>query len=563
MGACRIWIFVVAVFSLTIVGIGPRAALAEVASVRGSAFGYSANVTFGATPPQVTPPTPAVTLPATGSAAPLTASAATGSVQVLAARLFSSGPLSVTTQGTTGATGSITSSVDIQNVNTSEQEVFTASRVTSTCAASETGRSGSVTITGGTLQTSENAGPNGAPVVVDIPANPTPGLTFEGQLESVGDRYRVVFNEQIPNADGSITVNAVHQYLLGPIVRGELIIGQSVCGVTAAGAPTTTTTTPGPTTTTTRATTTTTLPPTTTTTPPGGLSGGAFGHYARVSLFGAAPLTRGPTPTVTLPAQGSAAPVTASAPSSSAQVGPAVVFESGQVDVSTEGALGPPRSVKSSSTIARVGPAPFTADTLTSTCTAAEAGGSGSTTITNGTLVTSTDAAGEPATTVPVPANPAPNTEIKGSLDHVGDTFRWVFNEQVKGSDGSITVNAAHQYLLGPTATGEVIIGQARCATTAAAFSEPGGQTGGGTGGGATGGAASGSPGGSLAATGTRRSWTATVGMVLVTAGLLVTLLGHRRAPAAAAFRPRTPWWGRALLPRTARHRPVRKRDHR
>ncbi len=37
--------------------------------------------------------------------------------------------------------------------------------------------------------------------------------------------------------DGSITVNAAHQYLLDPLAVGELILGQSVSGVTAALVP--------------------------------------------------------------------------------------------------------------------------------------------------------------------------------------------------------------------------------------------------------------------------------------------------------------------------------------
>jgi len=73
-------------------------------------------------------------------------------------------------------------------------------------------------------------------------------------------------------------------------------------------------------------------------------------------------------------------------------------------------------------------------------------------------------------TFVDVPASPARNTIFEGKLEDVGDTFKYVFNEQIV-ANGAITVNAAHQYLLGPTAVGELIIGQSRCATTATAFS--------------------------------------------------------------------------------------------
>jgi hypothetical protein len=65
--------------------------------------------------------------------------------------------------------------------------------------------------------------------------------------------------------------------------------------------------------------------------------------------------------------------------------------------------------------------------------------------------------------TVPVPERPAPNTERTGTLDHVGDSYRIVFNEQVRNADGSLAVNGVHIYLLGPTAKGELVIGQVVC----------------------------------------------------------------------------------------------------
>ncbi len=40
------------------------------------------------------------------------------------------------------------------------------------------------------------------------------------------------------NPDGSLTVNAAHQTFFGPTVVGELVIGQSVAGVTVVPEPT-------------------------------------------------------------------------------------------------------------------------------------------------------------------------------------------------------------------------------------------------------------------------------------------------------------------------------------
>ncbi|MCA1684310.1 MAG: hypothetical protein LC708_04195, partial [Actinobacteria bacterium] len=64
------------------------------------------------------------------------------------------------------------------------------------------------------------------------------------------DNYVVVFNEQIVNPDGSRTVNAVHQYFgyvldgsgnrvvdAGSTLKGDMILGQSVCGATLAPPP--------------------------------------------------------------------------------------------------------------------------------------------------------------------------------------------------------------------------------------------------------------------------------------------------------------------------------------
>jgi hypothetical protein len=198
------------------------------------------------------------------------------------------------------------------------------------------------------------------------------------------------------------------------------------------------------------------------------VGGGAFGFSASVSLFGGAAQNRGPTPTVDLPANGSASPVTASNPSGSAQFGPAEVFESGQLTVSTRGTTGPGGSVESSATVTGIpgGPGPVLYGELKSSCTAREGEVSGTTSVSGGTLETKYNAETQEATeTTPVPSNPAPNSEFTGTLDHVGDSYRVVYNEQVRSGNG-ITVNAAHVYLLGPTAVGDLIIGQSRCSVS-------------------------------------------------------------------------------------------------
>lgn len=542
-------------------GIHPAAA--DVTAVKGSALGYWARnikIFNGAQPD--TGPTPSVTLAPDASNSPQNATAPSGLAKYGPATIFSSGAIAVGTSGKKGAGGSVTTSTDIQNVNSSGQEVFTASRLQSTCTASETGVTASTTITGGKLQTSETG-----PVVVDIPANPAPNTTIHGKLESVGDTFTYIFNEQISNADGSITVNAAHQILEGPTATGDLFIGQSVCGVTATAAATTTTvpgattttaapgattTSAQPTTTTTAAATTTTNAPATTTTtaPPGtttsttspasgssgvdptagaqtvsDVSGGAYGYFVSISLFGGPVATRGPTPTVTLPAGGSATPITSSAPSGDATFGPAKLFTSDGIDVSTQGTTGANGSVTSSATINNTnksGQEQLTATSIASTCTASPSGVSGSTTVSSGKLIVSEgnpDVDGDEVS-VDVPASPGVNTSFDGKVESVGDTFRVVFNEQQAGA-GSITVNAMHMYLLGPTAVGDMILGQTRCSLSAS------GGAGGGSGG--TGGSGGSGSGGGLASTGRESGLVAVLALALVGAGWNATCVARWR----------------------------------
>ncbi len=200
--------------------------------------------------------------------------------------------------------------------------------------------------------------------------------------------------------------------------------------------------------------------------------GTASGYYSNVSLFGGPPSERGPAPTVTLAPDASNSPLDASTPSGDAVYGPAVLFRSGRIDVHTEGVTGPNGSVASSSQVQghpdpNQRPGPFLFASAASTCTASESGPSASTTISNGIVETKYDPQTQaPVQTQPVPANAPPGHMIEGTLDHVGDSFRIVFNEQVANPDGSLTVNAAHIYLLGPNAVGDLIIGQSICGVT-------------------------------------------------------------------------------------------------
>ena len=669
----RVWAVLMVLIGGTLAGLVSQPAVADVSAVKGSACGYITDVSLfggakmlrgcGQTDDAPLGNSPSVTLPATGSAQPITATDADGATaQYGPAKIFSgqypnaandptealgsppSGPLRVSTQGTTGPSGSVMSSANVDpgtqgTVDPNQPRGIgpgpvIADAVSSSCTASESGRSATTTITNGKLETKYDATTQLPTMIEDVPANPPVNYTRTGTIDHVGDSFRVVYNEQSTAADGTITVNAVHMYLLGPIAVGDMIIGQSVCGVTviagtttttaagattttaagattttaagattttaagattttaagattttAAGATTTTaasaatTTTQVATTTTAGATTTIAAQATTTTAPPGEVSGGACGYYTDVSLFGGpknlrgcgqpagAPADNG-APSVTLPAGGSASPITASDPDGATGVyGPAKIFSgqypnkandpeeddtsppSGPLRVSTQGTPG--GTVTSSANVDSgtqgtaepnqprgVGPGPIIADAVSSTCSASASGVTAAVTITNGKLETKYDVGTQLAiATEDVPTNPPVNYTKTGTIDHVGDNFRVVYNEQIVAADGSITVNAIHMSLLGPTAVGEMVVAQSRCGRSA------GGSGGGGGSVSAAGGAATAAGGGGLSATGTNAMRLIAVALLMVAVGGHVRYWTPSGADRPIGGRPRRrPW---------------------
>ncbi len=284
---------------------------ADVTAVRGSAYGYQTNVSlFGGpsairgfgqttcTSPNVpagcapaTAESPSVNLPSTGGNVSQTdpngATAQYGPAVIFGGRWPDaapsappSGPISVDCTGTTGPGGSVTCNSAVTLYNPPNALApggigpgpVVADEARSTCSAVETDPStgaksvtGSATFVNGVLETRYDPQTQLPVETEPIPANPPPNYTRSGTIDHVGDSYSVVFNEQIINPDGSLTVNAVHMRLLGPTAVGDLIIGSVTCGITTVGVPTTQTpTTQTPTT----QTPTTVVTTTTTTTPP-------------------------------------------------------------------------------------------------------------------------------------------------------------------------------------------------------------------------------------------------------------------------------------------------------
>lgn len=198
------------------------------------------------------------------------------------------------------------------------------------------------------------------------------------------------------------------------------------------------------------------------------VTGSAYGERVQVTTLVGAAVNSGPLPTVTLPAGGSAAPVTSSA----ANANVSGLLTAGVLNVSTQGTTGPGGSVQSSAQVTNpslgTSIAPVVqADAVGTTCTANEAGATGTTTITNLRIL---------GATVTVPTAPNSSLNVAG----VGTLF---VNEQaVTGTapSQSITVNALRlQITTGALGTGSIILAQSACGVVGTAVVVPTGAVGG------------------------------------------------------------------------------------
>ena len=102
--------------------------------------------------------------------------------------------------------------------------------VESKCQGSGSTEVGTVTIKNGFVDTV--TGTNGYPTQTVAVPNPTPvNHRINFVMHNEGDSGYIIFNERIANADGTLTVNAVHMYMQGPSAFGDLIIGKTICGI--------------------------------------------------------------------------------------------------------------------------------------------------------------------------------------------------------------------------------------------------------------------------------------------------------------------------------------------
>jgi hypothetical protein len=193
-----------------VLGIAGPAAAAEASS-----YGVDVNVTVTGSP--------AVDV------GPLVASSVGDSpntvASITAGGLVTSG--TVTTSATANAgTGGFTSNAAVEDLGiTIATLAIGAGAVSATCTATQAGNTGTVSLTG---LTASLAGLN-----IAIPGTITPNtrVAIAVGLIRIGT---LTLNEQIVNADGGLTVNAIHLSLLGgvlgSIAAGDVVVSSATCG---------------------------------------------------------------------------------------------------------------------------------------------------------------------------------------------------------------------------------------------------------------------------------------------------------------------------------------------
>lgn len=132
-----------------------------------------------------------------------------------------SGQLSASSTGSS----TVTSSASAATVGPAP---FHADFVRALCTASNQSRTYQVTLTNAVVETSTDA--EGYPLTTQTVTNPPPNYTVAYEMNNIGDRGIIVFNERLTNPNGSVTLNAVHMYMQGPIAFGDMVIGSATCG---------------------------------------------------------------------------------------------------------------------------------------------------------------------------------------------------------------------------------------------------------------------------------------------------------------------------------------------
>jgi hypothetical protein len=198
--------------------------LAALDTVSGHAYGESVDVTLLNALHVTSGPAPSTgELTSNGSNSPLDNSATTACVPAITCDVLSAGVLTVHTEGTTGATGTVKSTANVADVD-ALTGILTATAVYSECdIASNGAATGFTTLTGASLDHSQS---------LAVTPGPNTNITLSGTVSGT-----LTLNEQIyDSGTNTLTVNAIHLHLTaGSFGTGDIIIAQSQCDATPAG----------------------------------------------------------------------------------------------------------------------------------------------------------------------------------------------------------------------------------------------------------------------------------------------------------------------------------------
>lgn len=195
-------------------GIAPASA----ASGDGSAYAIKVNVTLTGAPVVNVGP-----LAAANTAGPTTASLVSAAVpNILAAGALNA---SANKDPNTGAVTATASTADVSLPLLQAIGTVKAKLIAAKCEATQSGETGSATLTNATF---------GA--LGTLAVNPAANTKIDVTLPApIGNVATLTLNEQINNPDGSLTVNAIHLHLLGgpgigQLGSGDVIISSATCG---------------------------------------------------------------------------------------------------------------------------------------------------------------------------------------------------------------------------------------------------------------------------------------------------------------------------------------------
>jgi hypothetical protein len=133
----------------------------------------------------------------------------------------------ITAKVSTDAAGTETATAQTANLSTAFlASTLSADAITATCTASP----GSAPTGSATLANAKLVGPLGVPTT-NLASNPAPNTTY-----GIPGVVTVTANEQITNADGSLTINALDLDILGAN-GGHVIVSSATCGPAVAPAP--------------------------------------------------------------------------------------------------------------------------------------------------------------------------------------------------------------------------------------------------------------------------------------------------------------------------------------